>query len=167
MRFIFALLLFTGCATTAPAPSVERHAQTPWALEAVYMSPVRAGQLSASREWERSGPDRVVTRTGDAILRDDFARDLARAVPLDVNSPHRLRATLTLQDTAYFEGLASEASDVTLTADILDREGNVTDSIVLRESAAAPLQRSASRQQRLAKAFDRLAQRLAHELAAR
>ena len=131
------------------------------------MGPVRAGQLSASREWERSGPDRVVTRTGDAMLRDDFARDLARALPLDVNSPHRLRATLTLQDTAYFEGLAAETSDVTLTADILDHEGNVTDSIMLRESAAAPLQRSASRQQRLAHAFDRLAQRLARELAAR
>ncbi len=168
MRWLLSVLLIAGCATQG----ADRHArapvaQAPWALEAVYLTLPRGGQLAASREWERGGHDRVVTRSDDALLRDGFARDLARAVPLDVAAPRRLRVLLTQQDTAYFEGLAAETSDVTLRAEILDADGRTVDTITLREPASAPLQRSASQLQRLAPAFDRLAKRLANELAAR
>jgi hypothetical protein len=164
MRWIF-LLLLAGCVT---APSIDRHAvaaQEPWALDGVFLSRPRAGQLSASREWERGGHDRAVTASDDAVLRNAFARDLRHALRLDQSAPRRVRAILTVQDIGYFEGFAAEAGDVTLHAELLDRDGHVFQTIVLRESAAAPLQRSASRVQRLDVAFDRLAARLATLLA--
>jgi hypothetical protein len=173
MRWLLSMVLLAGCATSTAG--VDRHAaafapapahQPPWALDTVFLRWPRAGQLAASREWERSGADRVVYRSDDAVLRADFVRALGRAVPLDPAAPRRLRATLQLQDTGYFEGLAAETSDVTMTAEILDRDGNVVGSLTLREPASAPLQRSASREQRLAPAFDRLAKRLAEKLAA-
>ncbi|HEY2743288.1 MAG TPA: hypothetical protein VGL86_01640, partial [Polyangia bacterium] len=157
MRWILGLVLVAGCATQG----VDRHArapvaQAPWALEAVYMTLPRGGQLSASREWERGGSDRVVTRSDDAVLRADFARDLARAMPLDAAAPRRLRVILTQQDPGYFEGLAAETSDVTLRAELLDADGHTVDTITLREPASAPLQRSASQLARLQPALDRL-----------
>ncbi|HXU72877.1 MAG TPA: hypothetical protein VN947_26340 [Polyangia bacterium] len=172
MRWILVLLL-AGCASSA---GVDRHAaaaraqaaareQPPWALDGVFLSRPRAGQLSASREWERGGHDRVVTQSDDAVLRNTFVRDLRAALPIDQRAARRVRVTLTVQDTAYFEGLAAEAGDVTLRADLLDRDGNAFSTEVLRESASAPLQRSASRVQRLDAAFDRLAARLAQRLA--
>ena len=164
MRWMF-LLLLAGCVTS---PSVSRHevaAQQPWALDGVFLSRPRAGQLEASREWERGGHDRAVTQSDDALLRNTFVRDLRHALPLNQRSPRRVRATLTVQDIGYFEGFAAEAGDVTLHADLLDRDGNVFQTIVLREPASAPLQRSASRVQRLDVAFDRLATRLAKLLA--
>lgn len=136
----------------------------PYALDAVILGPPRAGQLEASREWERYAGDRAIHRGDDDVLRESFARDLNRVLPLDATAPRYVRATITLQDTAYFEGLASEASDVTLTADILDADGNLVRSITMREPASAPLQRSASRRQRLQAALDRLARRLAAQL---
>jgi hypothetical protein len=167
MRWIFALLLVTGCATAG----VDRHAAAPqqhtWALQGVFLTLPRAGQLAESREWERGGHDRVVTRFDDAALRNAFTRDLARDVPLDPAAQHRLRVYLTPQDIAYYEGLAAETSDVTLRAELLDADGNLVETITLREPASAPLQRSASRDQRFAAAFDRLAKRLANKLAAR
>jgi hypothetical protein len=47
---------------------------------------------------------------------------------------------------------------------VLDSDGNLVRTITLREPASAPLQRSASRRQRLQAAFDRLARRLAASL---
>ena len=75
-----------------------------------------------------------------------------------------IRATLTLQDTGYFEGLAAETADITLFAELTDVDGNILRTITMRESASAPLQRSASRQQRLQAAMTRLANRLAAQL---
>ena len=87
MRFVLATLLFAGCASAGAG--ADRHAtasaavtapRQTWALEGVYLAPTRAGQLSASREWERTGGDRVITAGDDAVLRDDFSRDLGRVL---------------------------------------------------------------------------------------
>ena len=159
------VLVVAGCASGGGVVGHTRTDQAPYALDAVILAPPRAGQLSASREWSRaSGVNRAVARADDAELRESFARDLARHLPIDRSAPRHVRATLTLQDTGYYEGLAAETTDVALTADILDDAGNVVRSITLREAASAPLQRSASRKQRLQAAFDRLAQRLAAQL---
>jgi len=165
MKWLLVLFL-AGCASTGASTGagVARHNPPPYALDAVVFDVTRGGQLSASRMWERSPANRAVHASDDDALLDDFAGELARVVPLDPNAPRRLRATLTLQDTGYFEGLASETSDVTLTAEVLDRDGNVARTITLREPASAPLQRSASRRARLQVAFDRLAERLAARL---
>jgi hypothetical protein len=97
-------------------------------------------------------------------LRAMFVRDLQRGVRLDDRAAIRVRATLTLQAPGYFEGLAAETSDLTLTADLTDASGAPLRTITLRESASAPLQRSASRQARLEQAIERLTARLASEL---
>jgi hypothetical protein len=107
----------------------------------------------------------IATRAHQTYAVDSIvARDLGRVVPLDVAAPVHIRATLTLQDAGYFEGLAAETTDVTLAAELLDPAGNVRRTITLREPASAPLQRSASRRARLEAAFDRLAHRLAAQL---
>jgi hypothetical protein len=161
MRLLLALALAAGCATTG---TVATRMHQPYAIDSVIITEPRAGQLSASREWERGANAHAVAHSDDNDLRGAFARDLGRVLPLDVTAPVHIRATLTLQDAGYFEGLASEAADVTLTAELLDSDGNVFRTITLRESASAPLQRSASRQARLEAAFDRLAHRLAAQL---
>jgi hypothetical protein len=167
MKWLLSLVLLVGGCASA---GVDRHAaravapHEPYALDAVVLGGPRAGELSASREWQRGGANRAVTVADDAELRAAFAHDLARVLPLESGAPRRLRATLTLQDTGYYEGLAAETTDVTLTADILDPDGNVVRTVTLREAASAPMQRSASRRQRLESAFARLAQRLAAEL---
>jgi hypothetical protein len=159
-----------GCASAGGARAgVEGHRQAAaghaaYALDGVIFAGARAGQLSASREWERGGAARAVTRRDDAELRAAFARDLRAAVPLDPSAPLHLRATLTLQDTGYFEGLAAETADVTLAADVLDSDGNLVRTITLRETSSAPLQRSASRKARLQRTFTRLSHRLAAQL---
>jgi hypothetical protein len=162
MKWLLVLLV-AGCATTGSS-SVVRHHPPAYALDSIVVEPPRAGELSASRLWERNAPNRAVQARDDDALRDDFAGELARAVPLDPAAPRRLRATLTFQDTGYYEGLAAETTDVTLTADVLDCNGNPLRTITLREAASAPLQRSASRRARLQAAFDRLAERLAAQL---
>lgn len=161
MKLLLALALVAGCATsgTTVAPRVHPHA---YAIDSIVIGGPRAGQLSASREWARTS--HAVVARDETQLRDAFARDLGRVLPLDASAPVRIRATLTLQDAGYYEGLAPETSDVTLAAELLDRDGNVTRTITLRESASAPLQRSASRRARLEAAFDRLAHRLAAEI---
>lgn len=164
MRWLAAFVfLVSGCASTA---GVDRHARAtaPYALDAVVLGAPRAGQLEASRLWQRGGANRAVASADDAELRASFTQELDRVLPIDPAAPRRLRATLTLQDTGYFEGLAAETTDVTLTADVLDGDGNVVRTITLREPASAPLQRSTSRRQRLQAAFDRLARRLAAQL---
>ncbi len=165
MKWMVVLLVAAGgCAGAsanrhvAAAPSAW--ARPPYALDIVELAPPRAGQLSASREWERSPSNRAVHAIDDAELRQTFVDELARTLPLDAASPRRLRATLTLQDTGYYEGLAAETSDVTLTAEVFDDHGNLLRTITMREPASAPLQRSASRRQRLRAAIDRLAERL-------
>jgi hypothetical protein len=156
------ILCVAGCATTSPR--VARHTSLSYALDSIELEQPRAGQLSAARLWERSAPNRAVHADDDAALRDGFVGELARDVRLDAAAPRRLRATLTLQDIGYYEGLASETTDVTLTAYVLDAEGAIVRTITLREAASAPLQRSASRRARLQAAFDRLAERLAAQL---
>jgi hypothetical protein len=164
------VLLVAGCASVgggdrhAPATTAARETHAPYALDAVILGPPRAGQLSASREWQRNPGSRAVRHDDDNELRESFARDLNRVLPLDATAPRHVRATLTLQDTGYYEGLAAETTDVTLTAELLDGDGNLVRTITLREPASAPLQRSASRRQRLQAAFDRLARRLAAQL---
>ena len=162
MKWLLVLCLAVGCASTSPR--VVRHNPPPYALDAVVFDVTRGGQLSASRLWERNPSNRAVHASDDDVLVDDFANELGRVVPLDANAPRRLRVTLTMQDTGYFEGLASETGDVTLHADVLDADGNVIRTITLREPASAPLQRSASRRARLQVPFDRLAERLAAQL---
>lgn len=166
MKWLWLLVACTvaACATGGAdrhALVIPPHAPATWALDGVEIAAPRAGQLSASRLWERSGPSRAVIASDDDELRQSFVEELARKLPLDPDAPRRLRATLTLQDTGYYEGLAAETTDVTLTAELLDDSGNVIRTITLREAASAPLQRSASRRQRLQAAFDRLAGRLA------
>jgi len=165
--WILVVSAIAACATGGAdrhALVVPPHAPATWALDGVEIVAPRAGQLSASRLWERSGPNRAVIASDDDALRQSFVEELARELPLDPNAPRRLRATLTLQDTGYYEGLAAETTDVTLTAELLDDAGNVIRTITLREAASAPLQRSASRRLRLRAAFDRLAERLAAAL---
>lgn len=166
MKWLVCLVVLVGgCAS---AGGGDRHPRAgalraPYALDAVVLGGPRAGELSASREWQRGG-NPAVRVADDAELRAAFAHDLERALPIDPRAPRHLRATLTLQDTGYYEGLAAETTDVTLSAEILDRDGNLVRTITLREAASAPLQRSASRQKRLQGALDRLAQRLAAQL---
>jgi hypothetical protein len=164
MKWLLFTLLVAGCATASPG--VARHTPAPlsYAIDSIELEQPRAGQLSAARLWERSAPNRAVHAGDDAALRDAFLGELGRAVPLDPAAPRRLRATLTLQDAGYYEGLAAETTDVTLTADVLDANGVTVRTITLREPASAPLQRSASRRARLQAAFDRLAERLAAQL---
>jgi hypothetical protein len=131
---------------------------------AVVTPPPRAGQLSASREWERANPNRAAHADDNAALRSAFVHRLAEDVPLDPRAPRRLVTTLALQDTGYYEGLAAETTDVTLTAQVFDDAGNLVRTITMREPASAPLQRSASRRDRLRAAFGRLADRLAAQL---
>src|SRR5438270_6954560 len=111
MRWLVpVMLLVGGCATTA---SVDRHANSgaPDALDAVILAGPRAGQLSASREWQRgSSGNRAVAVADNDELRDDFVRDLDRALPIDPAAPRRVRATLTLQATGFYEGLAAETT---------------------------------------------------------
>jgi len=155
------LFLVAGCATT---PGVARHTPMSYALDSIEMDQPRAGQLSASRLWERTAPNRAIHADDDEALRGAFVGELSRALPLDPGSPRHLRATLTLQDAGYYEGLAAETTNVTLHAEVLDNAGNTVRTITLREPASAPLQRSASRRARLQAAFDRLAERLAAQL---
>ena len=168
MRWLASLVLFVAaCATGGAARHAslpEPHARAPYALDGVELTAPRGGQLSASRLWERHASNRAVVASDDDELRQRFVADLAQKLPLDARAPRHLRATLTLQDTGYYEGLAAETSDVTLTAEVLDDAGNVVRTITLREPASAPAQRSASRRQRLQAAFDRLAARLAAAL---
>ena len=162
--WLLAVSALAACATAGAnrhALVVTPHAPASWALDGVEIVAPRAGQLSASRLWERSGPNRAVIASDDDQLRQAFVEELAHELPLDPSSPRRLRATLTLQDIGYYEGLAAETTDVTLNAELLDDAGHVIRTITLREAASAPLQRSASRRQRLQAAFDRLAARLA------
>ena len=163
MKLLLALALVAGCATTA-TPVATRAQRQPFAVDSIVIGGPRAGQLSASREWERGTAGRAIAASDDSQLRDAFARDLGRVLPLDAAAPTHLRATLTLQDPGYFEGLAAETTDVTLAVELLDGNGAVFRTITLREPASAPLQRSASRRARLEAAFDRLAERLATQL---
>jgi hypothetical protein len=166
MKWLLAILLAAGCASSGARHNVATTEVVgpPLALEGVYLVGPRAGQLSASREWERYPSNRTVTRDDDEALRATFTRDLERRLPLKATATTRLRATLTLQDTAYYEGLAAETTDVTLTAELIDPNGTVYRTITLREPASAPLQRSESRKTRLNAALDRLAERLAAQL---
>jgi hypothetical protein len=161
MKWLLVLLV-AGCASTQP--SVARHNPQPYALDAIVFDVTRGGQLSASRLWERSPSNRAVHFGDDDQLLDNFAGQLGRTLTLDPAAPQRLRLTITQQDTGYFEGLASETSDVTLTADVLDTDGQLIRTITMREPASAPLQRSASRRARLQAALDRLAEQLAARL---
>jgi hypothetical protein len=163
MKLFVAVVLVAGCATGGVTRNRDTHLA--YGVESIVVGGnPRAGQLSASRLWERGAPSHAIAAADDAELRDAFARDLDRVLPLDDTAPVRIRATLTLQDIGYFEGLAAEATDVTLAAKLVDVHGNVLRTITLRESASAPLQRSASRKARLESAFDRLAHRLAAQL---
>ncbi len=167
MRWLVSLVvLAAGCSATGAGrhPSAASTPERVYALDRVVFPPVRAGQLSASREWQRSGAERAVTAADDAALRQSFVHELHRVLPMDAAAPLHMRVTLTLQDTGYFEGLAAETADVTLVAELRDDAGHLFRTITLRESAAAPLQRSASRRARLQMAFDRLARRLAAQL---
>jgi hypothetical protein len=160
MKLLLAFALVAGCATSGTV-AATRTPHQPYAVERIVIGGPRAGELSASREWQRAPGGRAIGISEEAELRDTFARDLGRLVPLDVTAPVRIRATLTLQDVGYYEGLAAETTDVTLTAELVDANGNVSRIFTLREPASAPLQRSASRRARLDAAFDRLAHRLA------
>lgn len=164
MRWLLSILLVAGCASSG----VNRHAsapvaRTPYAFDGVYLHRTRGGQLSASREWERPTA-RPAALADAAALGAAFRRDLSRTVTLDDAAPVHIRSTLTMQDTGYFEGLASETADLTLFVELTDGHGNTLRTITMRESASAPLQRSASRQLRLQAAMTRLANRLAAQL---
>jgi hypothetical protein len=166
---LLPLMLAAGCAPTGVTrqPAAARVSQQSYALDRVELNGVRAGQLSASREWSRDGnrdSDRGIGRDESADLRATLVRDLSRNVRIDDNAPIRLHTTLTLQAPGYFEGLAAETSDLTLTAELRDTRGALLRTITLRESASAPLQRPESRDYRLEQAIDRLASRLAAEL---
>ena len=164
-RILATLLVVAGCAGSgATRHTVAASFTHPYAIDSIVIGGPRGGQLSASREWQRATSGHAVAAADDAELRDAFARDLGRVLPLDVTAPVHIRATLSLQDAGYFEGLAAETVDVTLAAELLDTRGNVTRIVTLREPASAPLQRSASRRARLEAAFDRLAHRLAAQL---
>ena len=160
-RMIALVLLAAGCATGAGVIGHQGGATT-YALDAVVLGGIRAGELSASREWQRA--DGGPARDDADQLRAAFVRDLSQRVRIDPAARQRVRATLTLQDTGYFEGLAAETADLTLVADIYDDRGQRIRSITLREAASAPLQRSASRRARLEQALGRLSSRLAAAL---
>ncbi len=164
MRWWIALLV-AGCVGAVAGPRGVAPPRPAYALDAVEVTRVRAGELDAAREWERIGAGTpVLRREDDEAVRVAFVRSLERTLPLAPDAPARLRVTVTLQDTAYFEGLASEAADLSLTADVYDENGARMRSLVFREPAAAPLQRTASRRQRVDAALSRLAARLAQAL---
>lgn len=162
------LLCAAGCVGggAATRSTAERSPPPPpYVLDQVTLAGVRGGQLSASREWMRAdSANPAVARDDARALRDAFVRALGRDVAFVADGPQRLRVRLTLQDTAYYEGLAAETTDVALTADVYDARGAHVRSITLREPASAPLQRSRSRRQRLEPALARLAHRLAARL---
>lgn len=170
MRIFFALALAVagvgGCAarTTAAVPAAAT-ARNSYVLDRIDMNGVRLGELAAAREWQREDDSaHALTRDDSQRLRERLAGDLDRNLTLQASAPLHLRVALTLQDTADNEGLAAETSDLTLNATIVDDQGATIRSIVLREPASAPLQRSASQRGRLDAALDRLSHRLAAQL---
>ena len=167
MRNIIAVALAVGLAGCATAASNNRpiaSAANGYVLDGIELRGVRLGDESAAREWQRPTENEAVARDSNAQLRDRLAGDLGRELILRPNAPLHLRIALTLQDTADFEGLAAETSDVTMSATIVDDHGVVLRTITLREAASAPLQRSASQRARLDGALDRLSHRLAQQL---
>jgi hypothetical protein len=161
--FLIVLMALGGCAgagrhTVAAAP-VNRVA-----LDSVEVTGVRGGQLSASREWTRDHARGPTAPRDVSELRSSFVRHFAESGAADPDASRHLRARLTLQDTGYYEGLAAETTDVTLTADVYNDAGAQVRTITLREPASAPLQRSRSRRDRLDQAVARLTHRLAAEL---
>src|SRR5207245_9570867 len=103
MKWLVATLLVAaaGCTpsglTRQPAAArALRGSQQSYALGDVDIAGVRAGQLSASREWTRDG-NRGIGRDDSEELRAFLVRDLSRAVRVDERAPIRVRATLTLQ----------------------------------------------------------------------
>src|SRR5262245_25287136 len=120
MKWPLALLLAAGCATGGTdhhAIAMRRVASQPYALEPIALDGPRPGQLSSARELWRLDTQRATARSDASALSASFARDLSQKVPLEPDAPLRLRTTLTLQDTAAYEGLAAESTDVTLSAD--------------------------------------------------
>lgn len=167
MRHLAALALAfafatAGCATTSHSTRIA--AANGYVLDGIELRGVRLGPESAGREWQRPSTNEAVTRDDDRRLRERLAGDLGRELILRPDAPLHLRIALTLQDTADFEGLAAETSDVTMSAKILDDRGVVLRTITLREAANAPLQRSKSERERLDGALDRLSHRLAQQL---
>jgi hypothetical protein len=165
--FAFALAVagVTGCAARTAAVPATASARNSYVLDRIDMNGVRLGELSASREWQREDAQaHVLTREDNQRLRERLAGDLDRNLTLQASAPLHLRLALTLQDTADNEGFAAETTDLTLNATILDDQGATIRSIVLREPASAPLQRSASQRCRLDAALDRLSHRLAAQL---
>jgi hypothetical protein len=172
MRILAALAIFVaGCASTASGsgsgaanrPVVT--ARNSYVLDGIELRGVRLGEVSAAREWQRSGDSNdTLARDDGEQLRGQLATDLGRDLALQPTAPLHLRVALTLQDTADFEGFAAETSDVTLNVTIVDEQGAIVRTITLREAANAPLQRSASQRTRLDGALDRLSRRLAAQL---
>jgi hypothetical protein len=162
--FFAMLMALGGCAgagrhTVAAAGPVNRVA-----LDSVEVTGVRGGQLSAAREWSRDQAQGPVAPDDTSALRSSFVRHFAASGAADPDAARHLRVRLTLQDTGYYEGLAAETTDLTLTADVFNADGAHVRTITLREPASAPLQRSSSRRGRLDQAIARLTQRLATEL---
>jgi hypothetical protein len=156
MKWLLTLLVAGGCATDG----VARHQATQaYVIDDIAIDGVRAGPMTASRESYRLEPG-----ANAAELRDVFTRELGHRIPFSTTAPLHLRVAVILQDTADFEGLAAETSDVTVVADVSDALGVPLRSITLREPASAPLQRSRSARIRLERALSRLADRLASQL---
>ena len=155
MKWLCAFLLF-GCAATGG--DVRHQARQAYVIDSIELHGVRDGVLASTRESWRPPP------AGDPELRDRFIGELGRAIPFSTSSPLHLRIAVSFQSAGDYLGLAPEATDVTLVADVLDATGGELRTITLREPASAPLQRSRSARHRFDRALARLVDRLAAEL---
>jgi hypothetical protein len=159
---MLAALIFTaGCAAAPVAHSSGRA----YVLERVELHGLPPTELAQAREgWRADSSERVVARDDGAVLAGKLASDLRRDLRIVDAAPLRLRVHVTLESPGSFQGLAPETADLAATAEIVDTSGTVVRTVSVRETANAPLQRSASRRERLDAALARLSRSLARQL---
>jgi len=151
-----------GCAASTPA---TRTSAQPYAIESLEFHGLPSTQLAVAREGSRADTQHRLIARGDVYdLSSTFAGDLRHDVQIADKAPLRLRIDVSLATPGQFEGFAPENTDLAANVQVLDASGSVVRSFVVREIANAPLQRSASRRERLEGALSRLSQKIAKQL---
>lgn len=121
----------------------------------------------ASREAGRLEGEPGDTSSLQKRLERAFDDRLAQHVRVRGDAPLTIVPTLTLAGPAGSEGLAAETTDAILELKLLDHDNKVLDEVTFKRAAEAPLAREESRDQRLEKAMEKLADKYAARLESR
>jgi hypothetical protein len=161
-----ALLLAAAATTVGCAALHPTHTTTnTYSIESLELHGLPVTQLAAARESSRADShQRVLARNDVYDLSNTFAANLRHDVRLADQAPYRLRIDISLNTPGQFEGFGPENIDLAANVQILDANGGVVRAMTIREIANAPLQRSASRRERLEAALSRLSQKIARQL---